>query len=133
MGNIGTLIAFRVGVRDAKSLAREFFPEFTLEDLVDLVRGHVYMRLMIDGAISRAFSLAPRASASTAASAVTILIVLIAAFYSLERHCADGATCKTVKVRAPWAPGTITPSMSPVTDGPAMNTPYGSAATSSRS
>jgi type IV secretory pathway TraG/TraD family ATPase VirD4 len=56
LGNVGTLIAFRVGVRDAKVLADEFFPEFTVEDLVSLARGHIYLRLMIDGVVSRGFS-----------------------------------------------------------------------------
>ena len=56
MGNFGTLIAFRVGVRDAKILADEFFPEFSVEDLVSLPTYHVYPRLMIDGVVSRSFS-----------------------------------------------------------------------------
>jgi hypothetical protein len=56
LGNVGTLIAFRVGVRDAKVLADEFFPEFSVEDLVSLARGHIYLRLMIDGVVSRGFS-----------------------------------------------------------------------------
>src|SRR5262249_52752824 len=42
LGNIGTPIAFRVGARDAKVLADEFFPEFSGEDLVSLPRYHVY-------------------------------------------------------------------------------------------
>jgi hypothetical protein len=56
LGNVGTLVAFRVGVRDAKILADEFFPEFSVEDLVNLARGRVYIRLMIDGVVSRGFS-----------------------------------------------------------------------------
>lgn len=63
LGNVGTLIAFRVGVQDAKILAGEFFPEFSLEDLVGLPQYHIHLRLMIDGVVSRGFSavtLAPR-------------------------------------------------------------------------
>ncbi len=56
LGNVGTLIAFRVGVRDAKILADEMFPQFSIEDLVSLPRGHIYLRLMIDGAASEPFS-----------------------------------------------------------------------------
>lgn len=58
LGNVGSLITFRVGVRDAKILADEFFPEFSVEDLVSLPRGRVYLRLMIDGVVSRGFSAA---------------------------------------------------------------------------
>jgi hypothetical protein len=56
LGNVGTLIAFRVGVRDAKVLADEFFPEFSIEDLVSLPKYQIYLRLMIDGVVSRGFS-----------------------------------------------------------------------------
>jgi hypothetical protein len=56
LGNIGTLVAFRVGVRDAKILADEFFPEFSIEDFVNLAARQIYVRLMIDGVVSRGFS-----------------------------------------------------------------------------
>jgi hypothetical protein len=65
LGNIGTLIAFRVGVGDAKVLADEFFPEFSVEDLVSLARGRIYLRLMIDGVVSRGFSAATLTSGAT--------------------------------------------------------------------
>ncbi len=56
LGNVGTLIAFRVGGRDAKVLADEFFPEFSVEDLLNLPAYHIYLRLMIEGVVSRPFS-----------------------------------------------------------------------------
>jgi DNA helicase HerA-like ATPase len=56
LGNVGSLVAFRVGVRDARILADEFFPEFSVEDLVNLSAHHIYLRLMINGAVSRGFS-----------------------------------------------------------------------------
>lgn len=56
LGNVGTLIAFRVGVRDAKILVDEFFPEFSIEDLVSLPRYEIYLRLMVDGVVTRGFS-----------------------------------------------------------------------------
>ena len=56
LGNVGTLIAFRVGVRDAKVLADEFFPEFSIEDLVSLPRGEIYVRMAVDGVVTRGFS-----------------------------------------------------------------------------
>jgi hypothetical protein len=56
LGNVGSLVAFRLGVRDARILADEFFPEFSVEDLVNLPAHYIYLRLMIDGAVSRGFS-----------------------------------------------------------------------------
>jgi type IV secretory pathway TraG/TraD family ATPase VirD4 len=55
-GNVGTLVAFRVGAQDAKVLAEEFAPVFTEQDLVELAKYDCYLRLMIDGVASRPFS-----------------------------------------------------------------------------
>ncbi|MFA6466464.1 MAG: type IV secretion system DNA-binding domain-containing protein [Patescibacteria group bacterium] len=55
-GNVGTLIAFRVGAADAEFLEKEFFPTFTQEDLVNLSKFEIYIKLMIDGVTSEAFS-----------------------------------------------------------------------------
>jgi hypothetical protein len=56
LGNIGTLISFRIGAEDAKYLAREFYPVFNESDLVNLPNHHIYLKLMIDGVTSRPFS-----------------------------------------------------------------------------
>ena len=56
MGNVGTLICFRVSADDASYLAREFLPTFEALDLVSLPNYNVCMRLMIDGEVSRPFS-----------------------------------------------------------------------------
>lgn len=56
IGNAGTLIAFRLGGRDAPIIAREFLPNFSTQDLVNLPNYHIYLKLMIDGAPSKPFS-----------------------------------------------------------------------------
>jgi energy-coupling factor transporter ATP-binding protein EcfA2 len=55
-GNVGTMIAFRVGATDAEVLEKEFTPAFTLEDLVNLGFAQIYLKLMIDGLTSAPFS-----------------------------------------------------------------------------
>ncbi|MBI4118653.1 MAG: type IV secretion system DNA-binding domain-containing protein [Parcubacteria group bacterium] len=55
-GNVGTIISFRVGAEDAEFLEKEFAPEFTAVDVVNLAKYNVYLKLMIDGVASRAFS-----------------------------------------------------------------------------
>ncbi len=55
-GNVGTIISFRVGATDAEFLEKEFFPVFTQENLVNLPKYQVYLKLMIDGVASEAFS-----------------------------------------------------------------------------
>ncbi len=55
-GNVGTIIVFRVGAADAEELVREFAPVFTEEDIVNLPKYEMYLRLMIDGIASDPFS-----------------------------------------------------------------------------
>ena len=56
IGNVGTMVTFRVGSTDAEILAKEFAPTFIEEDLVNLPKFQVYLKLMIDGVASRPFS-----------------------------------------------------------------------------
>ena len=55
-GNIGTLIVFRVGADDAEYLEKEFAPDFAAQDLVNLAKYNIYIKLMIDGLAGRPFS-----------------------------------------------------------------------------
>jgi len=56
LGNVGTIIAFRTGYVDAKYFASEFTPYFTSTDLIDLPNYSMYLKLMINGKPSKAFS-----------------------------------------------------------------------------
>ncbi len=55
-GNVGTMVCFRVGAQDAEYLEKEFVPEFSVQDLVNLDFTQIYLKLMIDGVASRPFS-----------------------------------------------------------------------------
>jgi hypothetical protein len=56
IGNVGSLVTYRVGSTDAEILAKEFAPTFIEEDLVNLPKFNIYLKLMIDGVSSRPFS-----------------------------------------------------------------------------
>jgi len=56
LGNTGTLISFRLGVSDASYFAKEFYPIFDIQDLVNLPNYEIYLKLMIDGTPSIPFS-----------------------------------------------------------------------------
>lgn len=63
-GNVGTIILFRIGPKDAEFLEPEFTPMFEESDLVNLPKYNAYVRLMVDGVATRPFSaetLAPHA------------------------------------------------------------------------
>ena len=55
-GNVGTMVSFRVGSVDAEELSKEFAPVFNEEDLVNLPKYEMYLKLMIDGVASAPFS-----------------------------------------------------------------------------
>jgi energy-coupling factor transporter ATP-binding protein EcfA2 len=55
MGNVGTVIAFRVGPEDARALSRHF-EDIDEADFQNLPNHDLFVRMMIDGEPSRAFS-----------------------------------------------------------------------------
>ncbi|HUD21024.1 MAG TPA: type IV secretion system DNA-binding domain-containing protein [Candidatus Saccharimonadales bacterium] len=72
-GNVGTMIAFRVGAADAEVLKREFEPIFDVNDLVNLPNWQIYLKMAIDGVTVPAFSantLAPPSDKSNLAAEV---------------------------------------------------------------
>ena len=56
-GNVGTVVAFRVGVTDANYLQHEFSPTFTEQDLVNIEAPHTYMKTIVNGEPVVPFSL----------------------------------------------------------------------------
>jgi len=55
-GNVGTMITFRLGLADAEILEKEFYPEMSAIDLVNLPNHEIYLKLMVDGVVTRPFS-----------------------------------------------------------------------------
>lgn len=55
-GNVGTIITFRVGSPDAVFMEAEFMPRFTPEDIINLPKYNIYLKLLIDGVTSQPFS-----------------------------------------------------------------------------
>jgi DNA helicase HerA-like ATPase len=56
VGNVGTVISFRLGTEDAMHMSKEMFPEFDIEDFINLPNYKIYLKLMIEGKPSRPFS-----------------------------------------------------------------------------
>ena len=55
-GNVGTIISFRIGPIDAETIVKEFTPTVEEDNLVNLNKFDVYLKLMINGVASEAFS-----------------------------------------------------------------------------
>ncbi len=56
-GNVGTLVAFRLGQTDAEIVEKKLFPVFTRFDLVNLPNWHAYVSTLANGAAVQPFSL----------------------------------------------------------------------------
>jgi len=55
LGNVGTMVAFRIGVDDAEILEKQFAPTFSAFDLVNQQRFTAYIRLLIDNTAAPPF------------------------------------------------------------------------------
>lgn len=58
LGNVGTMVAFRIGVEDAEILEKQFAPRFTAYDLVNQKKYTAYLRLLIDNTAAPPFHIA---------------------------------------------------------------------------
>ncbi len=56
LGNVGTILSFRVGLEDARKLSHQFDGVFKENDLMNLPNHQYYLKLMIDGRPSAPFS-----------------------------------------------------------------------------
>ena len=56
LGNVGSVVSFRVGAEDAPYLVREFHDKFAQADFLQLPNHRIYLKLMIDGTPSTPFS-----------------------------------------------------------------------------
>ncbi len=55
-GNVGSMMVFRVGVDDAEFLEKQFAPEFSKEDLMNIDNLNAYVKLLINNQATRPFN-----------------------------------------------------------------------------
>ncbi|MDX1535582.1 MAG: type IV secretion system DNA-binding domain-containing protein [Candidatus Spechtbacterales bacterium] len=56
-GNVGSMIAFRVGADDAEYLENQFSPEFTESDLINIDNFNAHVKLLVDNQTSKPFTM----------------------------------------------------------------------------
>lgn len=86
IGNVGTIVTFRVGSTDAEVLAKEFIPTFVEEDLINLPKFHIYLKLMIDGVASRPFSALTMAPIAQATGSMEKVVRVSRERYAVNRE-----------------------------------------------
>jgi len=57
LGNVGSMVAFRIGVQDTEWLGEEFSPDVSENDLINIENRNTYIKLMIDGGVGRPFTM----------------------------------------------------------------------------
>ena len=56
-GNVGSMISFRVGSKDAEFLVKQFGPEFSEKDLITVPNYNAFIKMLIGGEPARPFNL----------------------------------------------------------------------------
>ena len=56
-GNVGSLISFRIGSKDAEFLVKQFEPVFKEQDLINIDNYKAYVKLLINGETARPFNM----------------------------------------------------------------------------
>ncbi len=59
LGNVGTMMCYKIGAQDAEVMAKEMAPTFTDQDLVNVDKYKAVMKLSIDTQPSKPFSITP--------------------------------------------------------------------------
>lgn len=57
LGNVGTMIAYRIGIEDAQVLAKQFEPVYGEYDMVNIDKYRAHIKLLIDNTVSRPFNM----------------------------------------------------------------------------
>ncbi len=58
-GNVGSIMAYKIGAQDAEYMAKEMTPVFSDQDLINIDKYKAVMKLSIDGQPSQPFSIVP--------------------------------------------------------------------------
>ncbi len=84
-GNVGTIITFRVGSPDAMFMETEFMPRFLPEDIINLPKFNIYLKLLIDGVTSMPFSAATLAPIAQVTNSQERVVKISRERYSMPR------------------------------------------------
>lgn len=84
-GNVGSMVAFRVGAQDAATLVKQFEPVFTEQDLVNIDNFNAYVKLLVHGETTKPFNIKTNRAPKGEASLVESLKQASAATYGRPR------------------------------------------------
>ncbi len=56
-GNVGSMVSFRVSSEDAEYLEKQFAPEFSAKDIMNIDNLNAYVKMLVNGRVSKAFNI----------------------------------------------------------------------------
>jgi hypothetical protein len=108
-GNIGTIVAFRIGQNDVEALSRYFQPQFDGDDLLRVPNYNSIVRTLVNGVPTQSFSMAtlpPLGNPNPALAGA--LKQLSAAKYGKPKAVVEKAIFERLATQTPPAPAPIT-------------------------
>jgi len=112
LGNVGTMVAFRIGVEDAEILEKQFAPVFSAFDLININRFNAYIRLLIDNTASKPFNMATYPSSLGDQSIASEIKHVSRLTYGRERSAVEKEILERTKLGAP----SVTPPSQPMAE-----------------
>lgn len=108
IGNVGTMISYRIGVPDAEFLEKEFQPVFNFHDLNNLERFNAYIKLLVDNTPMRPFSIKINKDNTPSIPAVGQAVKQLSRLkYGRDRGLVDAEVYERTKIsEVPEAKGT---------------------------
>ena len=56
-GNVGSICSFRIGAEDAEYLEKQFSPEFTAKDIMNIENRNAIIKMLVNGSPAKAFNI----------------------------------------------------------------------------
>lgn len=122
-GNVGTIIAMRVGAADALAMETEFAPTFTPEDLVNITKFQIYLKLMVDGAATPPFSANTLPPIAERTGSQVKVVAVSRERYAEPRPVIEEKVLKWAGMETTPVGGAVTPQLAPTESGPLGTAP----------
>ncbi len=97
-GNVGTLIAFRIGPDDAEVIAKQLAPVFNEYDVINIPKYNAYIKLLVDNQNPPAFNIAPFAPTSGDKSVVSKIKELSRLKYGRNRAVVEQEILERIRL-----------------------------------
>ncbi len=104
LGNVGTMLSFRIGVEDAEILEKQFHPVFSAFDLVNIERFNAYVRLLIDNSASKPFNMQTYPPSNGDPKVAEAIKRLSRLKYGRDRAIVEAEILERTKLGAPAVP-----------------------------